>query len=326
VQAVVVREHGGPEVLRLEDGYPDPEPGPDEVVVELRAAALNRRDTLVRSGRSGIPPPFVPGSDGAGIVRGSGEEVVVYPSLRWGDREEAPGDRFEILGAPTDGTYAELIVLPRQNVQPKPARLSWEEAAALPLAGLTAYRALFSRGHLRGGETVLVLGAGSGVTTIAVQLAVQEGARVLVTSSSQEKLDRAAELGAAGGALYTEEGWVDEIRALAGGAGVDLVVDSAGTWEDSLRTLRRGGRLVALGATASEEARLAPRPFYGGQYSLLGTTMGSPRDFAGLLRLAAAGSWRPVVDSVRPLGEAAEAHRRLEAADHFGKLVLEVAA
>ena len=325
MQAIVVREHGGPEVLRLTE-HPDPEAGPDGVVVELRAAAVNRRDVMVRSGRSGIPAPFVPGSDGAGVVRGTGQEVVIDPSLRWGPREDAPGEAFEILGAPTDGTYAELVAVPRANVFPKPRRLSWTEAAGLPLAGVTAYRALFSRGRLRGGETLLVQGAGSGVSTLAVQLAVQEGARVLVTSSSQAKLDRARELGAAAGVRYTEEGWTDEIRALAGGEGVDVVLDSTGTWEDSLHCLRRGGRLVVLGATAKNDVSLEARPFYNGQFSLLGTMMGSPGDFAGLLRVVDGGSWTPVLDSVRPLADAADAHRRMEAGEQFGKLVLEVAA
>ena len=214
--------------------------------------------------------------------------------------------------------------MPRANVFPKPARLSWAEAASFPLAGLTAYRALFSRGRLRGGETVLVQGAGSGVSTFAVQLAVHEGARVLVTSSSQEKLARAVELGAAGGALYTEDGWIDEIRSLAGGQGVDLALDSAGLWADSLGTLRPGGRLVVFGATAAKEAALAVRPYYFAQHSILGTTMGSPGDFGGLLRVVNHGSWSPVIDSVRPLADAAEAHRRIDAGEQFGKLVLEI--
>jgi NADPH:quinone reductase-like Zn-dependent oxidoreductase len=323
VQAVVVSEHGGAEVLRLEE-VPDPEPGPDDVVVELRAAALNRRDTYVRTGRLGFPPGVIPGSDGAGVVLGTGQEVVIHPLLYWGDRDDAPAEGYEILGGPTNGTYAELVRVPRANVLPKPSRLSWTEAAALPLAGLTAYRALFSRGRLRGGETVLVQGAGSGVSTMAIQLAAHEGARVLVTSSSDEKIARAVELGAAGGARYTHEDWVDEIRGLAGGNGVDVVLDSTGTWADSLRTLRPGGRLVVFGATVSPEASIQVRPFYFGQYSILGTTMGSPSDMAGLLRVVNHASWCPVIDSVRPLADAAEAHRRIEAGEQFGKLVLEV--
>ena len=324
MHAVVLREFGAPRVLRYEE-LPDPEPGPGEVVVELRAAALNRRDTFVRKGLYEYPLPLVPGSDGAGVRRDTGEEVVVLPSLGWGEREEAPGPEFEILGGPTSGTYAELVKVPAENVFPKPRRFSWEQAAAFPLAGLTAYRALFTRARVRAGETVLVLGAGSGVTTFAVSLAVQSGARVFVTSSSSAKIERARELGAAAGVDYTAGDWVAEVRALTGGEGVDVVLDSVGaTWPDSLRCLRKGGRAVVFGATAGTKVELEVRPVYFGQLSLLGTTMGSPQEFAGLLDAIERGSWASVVDSVRPLAEAASAHERLESGAHFGKLVLSI--
>lgn len=311
--------------LVLED-VPDPEPRPGEVVVELRAAALNRRDLLVRRGVYPFPLPLVPGSDGAGVRRDTGEEVVILPSLHWGDGEDAPTDRFEILGGPSAGTYAELVAVPEENAVPKPAGLSWPEAAAFPLAGLTAFRALFSRGGLRAGETVLVLGAGSGVSTFTVQLAAQAGARVLVTSSSEEKLERARGLGAETGVLYTDEGWPDRVRELTGGGGVDLVLDSVGsTWQQSVTCLRKGGRCVVFGATGGgAPVELDVRPFYLSWKSLLGTTMGSPRDFAGLLEALGRGGVTPVVDSVRPLAETEAAHARLEGGDHFGKLVLDI--
>lgn len=324
MHAVVLREFGAPAVLRYEE-FPDPEPGPGEVVVELRAAALNRRDTFVRKGAYEYRLPLVPGSDGAGVRRDTGEEVVILPSLRWREREEAPGPDFEILGGPTNGTYAELVKVPAANVFPKPRRLSWEEAAAFPLAGLTAYRALFTRARVREGETVLVLGAGSGVTTFAVSLARQAGARVVVTSSSSAKIERAKELGAEAGVDYTAGDWVAEVRGLTGGEGVDVVVDSVGaTWPDSLRCLRKGGRAVVFGATAGTKVELEVRPFYFGQFSLLGTTMGNAKEFAGLLEAIERGSWVPAIDSVRPLAEAASAHERLESGRHFGKLVLAV--
>ena len=210
--------------------------------------------------------------------------------------------------------------MPEVNVFPKPVRLSWEEAAALPLAGLTAYRALFSRGGLRAGETVLVLGAGSGVSTFAVQLAAQCGARVLVSSSSDAKLERAKALGADGGVNYASEDWVAAVKALGG---ADLVIDSVGsTWAESVDCLRPGGRVVVFGATGGTEATLAVRPFYFAQMSLLGTMMGSPADFAGLLDALEAGSWRPVVDSVTPLAEVATALAKQESGTQFGKLVL----
>lgn len=316
MEAVVVREWGRLEALAV----PDPEPARGEIVVELRAAALNRRDLGVVAGRSGdFPRPFVPGSDGAGTRRDTGEEVIVFPSLAWGGGEEAPGPDFRILGGRDDGTWAELIALPEENLFPKPARLSWHEAAALPLAGLTAYRALFSRGGLRAGETVLVLGAGGGVATFAVQLAAQVGAHVLVTSSSDEKIERARELGAERGVPYAGGDWAEELAGTC-----DLVVDSVGaTWPESLRCLKPGGRLVVFGATAGADVTLNVRAFYFGQWSILGTTMGSPRDFVGLLDAVERGDWRPVVDSVRPLAEAASAQARMAAGEQFGKLVLE---
>ena len=324
MQAIALTENGGPEVVFARE-HPDPDPVAGAVIVELRAAALNRRDTLVRQGVYEFPFPYVLGSDGAGVRRDTGEEVVILPSLAWGEREAAPGPDFRILGGPDDGTHAELIQVPEENVFPKPQRLSWAEAAAFPLAGLTAYRALFTRARLERGESVAVLGAGSGVSTIAVQLAVQAGAQVYVTSSEPAKIEAAVARGAAGGVDYTQDGWVEELRQLAGGEGVDVVVDSVGsTWPDSLSALRIGGRVVCFGATGGTEAELQVRQFYFLQASLLGTTMGSPREFAGLLKMIDAGSWAPVVDSVRPLAEAAEAHRRLEAREHFGKLVLEI--
>ena len=287
MKAVVVNEGGG---LSYED-FPDPVAGPGEVVVELKAAAINRRDLLLRNPPGPayeFPKPIVPGSDGAGIRRDTGEEVVIYPGLHWGPREDAAGPEWGILGGPSNGTYAELVKLPEENVYRKPPRLSWEEAAAFPLAALTAYRALFAVGRLRADETVLVLGAGSGVSTFAVQLAAQEGARVLVTSSSEEKIERAKELGAAGGVLYTDEGWPEAVGP------VDLVLDSVGsTWRDSARALRPGGRLVVFGGTGGPEVTLDVRAIYLSWKSILSTTMGSPHDFFAMLRMVNDGDWHP---------------------------------
>ena len=316
-----VRVHEG-STLRYEQ-VADPSPGPGEVLVELRAAGLNRRDLLVRDGVYPFPLPLVPGSDGAGVRRDTGEEVVVFPGLGWGDREDAPAAGFGILGGPSDGTYAELVALPEENLFAKPRALSWEEAAAFPLAAVTAYRALFARGGLQPGETVLVLGAGSGVSTFAVQLAAQAGARVLVTSSSDEKIARAKELGAEAGVNYaTTPDWPQAVEQLGP---VDLVLDSVGsTWQQSLDSVRVGGRVVVFGGTGGTEVTLQVRPFYFRQQSLHGTQLGSPRDFVALLRLVEEATWRPVLDSVRPLAEAGAALDRLASGAHFGKLVLRV--
>ena len=257
-----IRVHSGGE-LRYET-VPDPEPGPGQVVVELKAAALNRRDLLVREGVYPYPLPLVLGSDGAGVRRDTGAEVVINPGVHWGPSEEASGPEFEILGGPDHGTFAELVAVPAENLFPKPARLSWEEAAALPLAGVTAYRALFGRARLRNGERVLVLGAGSGVSSFAVQLAVQGGAEVLVTSSSDEKLARARELGATAGVNYGTEDWVAWAKDRGG---VDVVIDSVGsTWPQSLECLRPGGRCVVFGATGGTDVQLPVRPFYFAQW------------------------------------------------------------
>jgi zinc-binding alcohol dehydrogenase/oxidoreductase len=314
MRAAVVDGFGGPDRLRY-GTVPDPAPAPGWVVVELRASALNWHDVLVRQGRYDSPLPHVPGADGAGVA--DGQPVMILPSLWWGENERVPGPRFEILGDRRPGTYAELVRVPEECVVPKPAGLGWHEAAALPLAGATCYRALFSRGRLTAGESVLVVGAGGGVATMAVALAAGVGAHVVVASSSLEKIERARELGAADGVLYTDPSWVEPGR-------FDLVLDPVGRWEESLRALRPGGRLVTLGASRAETARVDIRSFFFGQFDLLGTTMGSPRDFAGLLALMDRERIPPpVIDTVFPLDEAHLAHERMESGAGFGKIVLD---
>lgn len=315
MKAVLLRDGGE---LSFED-VDDPVPGPGEVLVEVRAAAVNRRDAFLRNPPSpayAFPLPLIPGSDAAGIRRDTGEEVVVYPCVGWSG-DDVPPPEWELLGGPRDGAYAELVTVPAENVFPKPEGWSFEEAATLPIAALTVYRGLFTVGRLQRGETVLVLGTGSGVSTFAIQLARQAGARVLVTSSTHEKIERATRLGADGGALYTEQGWAEQL------APVDLVFDSVGTtWADSLRALRSGGRVVAMGATGGPKVTLDIRELYLEWRSVRGTTLGSPRDFANLLAMAAEADWRPIVDSVRPLAEADAAQQRMLSGKHFGKLVL----
>lgn len=327
MRAVVLERFGGPEVLTTRD-IPDPAPREGWVTVDLKACALNWHDCLVRQGRyPGVPLPHVIGSDGAGVRSDTGERVVVLPSLFWGDDERAPGPDWEILGDRTPGTYAERVSVPAANVLPLPAGWSFTDAAALPLAGLTAFRALFVRGELRAGETVLVLGAGGGVASIAIALAHAAGARVLVTTSSEEKLELAQALGAEDGALYTDDDWPERIRALSGGRGADLVIDSVGAWEQALGATAAGGRLVTFGATRTAATEVDVRRFYFAQQTILGTTMGSPRDFAGLLGLVdRLPAWRPLVDRILPLEEAAAAHALMESRGHSGKVVLHIAS
>jgi zinc-binding alcohol dehydrogenase/oxidoreductase len=323
MDAVVMREFGGPSVLGLES-VPDPVDRPGWVTVRLQASALNWHDVLVRRGQYGSPLPHVPGADGAGVRLDTGEDVVVLPSLFWGDRQAAPARNWEILGDHRWGTYAELVSVPAECVLPRPKGLGLVEAAALPLVGLTTYRALFSRGRLQRGESLLVLGASGGVATMAVSLASAAGADVVVTSSSRAKIDAARELGAADGVDHTRDDWVEQARAMAAyGQGFDLVIDSVGRWAESISCLRPGGRCVVLGASAATEATLDVRPFYFRQYELIGTTMGSPVDMAGLLSFLQAHSVAPpVIDRAFRLDEAPAAHERLEAGAGFGKLVL----
>ena len=328
-----MNEAGGPEVLVLET-VADPQPGPGEVVVALKAAALNRRDVFVRKGVAKVPLPLTLGSDGAGIVHkvgagvsriSEGDEVVILPSLAWGPDQRAPGPGFRILGGPDQGTYAEQIVIPAENVYPKPGRLSWHEAAALPLAGLTAWRALMSRARVVPGETVLVIGIGGGVATFALNIAKAAGCRVVVTSSSDEKLAAAKALGADVGVNYAEAGddWPAAVKE-ANGGGVDVVIDSVGsTWAGSIDACAPGGRVVVFGGTGGAKVELQVRPVTLGQVALLGSTMGSPAEFRQLLTAVDNQQWTPVIDSVRPLAEAAAAHEREEQGLHFGKLVLD---
>jgi zinc-binding alcohol dehydrogenase/oxidoreductase len=334
MKAIVLRQPGGPEQLHLEE-IPTPEPGPGEVLVALQAAALNRRDILMRSRPQMVDMmPFIPGSDGAGVIAATGtgvnrlkegDEVVIYPSLWWGIFESHPSEDFQILGGPTDGTYAQFIRIPAENVFPKPAHLSFEEAAAFPLAGLTAWRALVSKAQVKPGERVLIPGAGSGVATFALQIARLAGAQVYVTSHSDQKLQRALDLGADGAVNYTQPDWPDEVRRISQG-GFEVVIDSVGaaTFNPALDLLVPGGRMISFGSTSGLDTSLEIRQVYRKQISLMGTTMGSPQEFAQVLAAVNSGKIKPVIDSTFPLVEASAAHRRLEDQKQFGKVILTI--
>jgi zinc-binding alcohol dehydrogenase/oxidoreductase len=341
MKAAVIREYGDASVFALED-VADPVAGPGEVVVDLRAASVNRRDRGIRAGslvpraiggQSEQPPtfPLILGSDGAGVVSelGSGvggvavgDEVVINPSLNWGGSDESPGPDWETLGVPRQGTYAERIAVPAAFVAPKPPRLTWCEAAAAPLAGLTAWRAVVTKARVAAGERVLVPGVGSGVATFVLQFAHAFGCEVVVTSSSEGKLARAQDLGAAGGHLYTATDWPARVGAF------DVVIDSIGEpiWSALGALLRPGGRMVSYGRTAGSVVSLEIAKFFHAQWTFLGTANGSPAEFAAMIEHLAACEWRPVIDSEYALEEISQAHARFEAPERFGKIAIAIAS
>lgn len=333
MRAAQLTAFGWPPAVEVRE-VPDPAPGPGEVVVAVETAALNRRDLWVARYDGYCELPVTLGSDGAGRIAAvgdgveglaPGDEVVIDPTLGWGADEDRPGPDFDILGAPTPGTLAELVAVPAANVHPRPGRLSWQESAALCLGGLTAWRAL-ATGSVGPGTRLLVTGAGGGVSTFALQIAVALGATVFVTSGEPAKLARATALGAAGGVSYRDPHWPDALLELAGGP-LDVVIDGYGapTWPGALRVLRPGGRLVSYGDTGGGTATVAVDEVYWQWRSILGTSMGSPRDFRRLLDHVGTASWRPVVERRFDLGEAAGALVAMEDAGRYGKIVVEVA-
>lgn len=332
MQAVRVHELGGPEKLRVDD-VPVPAAGDGEALVRVHAAALNHRDLFITQGLyPKIQMPVTLGSDGAGEVAalGSvvdglavGDEVVIDPMLDWGaDPHVWDAAASSILGMPHQGTFAQYVAVPIDNVYRKPAALSIEEAAAIPLAGLTAYRAVVTRGALQAGETILITGIGGGVQTFVLLFAKHLGAHAIVTSSSDEKLERARELGADVAINYaTNPDWPKLLRSTAP---VDLIVDSSGgdTLRKALDAVRPGGRIVVYGGT-NGDATVKMFPLFWKHVTILGTSMGSPCDFAAMLELFA-GGLRPVVDRVFLLDDAVAAFERLASAQQFGKVVLRV--
>jgi zinc-binding alcohol dehydrogenase/oxidoreductase len=331
MQAIVINKGGGPEVLQLVE-QPHPVPAPGQARVRLRAAGINHRDVWQRKAYPG-PQPMILGSDGAGVVEAlgapadeawRGQEVLINPGLYWGEREEAQARAFQILGNPTPGTYAAAVVVPVENLAPKPEHLNWVQAAALPLAGLTAWRALFTQGALRPGQTVLLPGIGSGVAGFALLFAKGAGARVIVTSSSAEKLAKARAQGADGAVNYREENWEEQVRDLAGADGIDLAVDHSGekTLPAAVRLVRPGGRVVSLGVTTGAELHANLRDLFVHQVHLIGTYMGSPREFAAMLRFVRQAHIVPEVNHVFPLAQAPQAHALMEAGGQYGKIVL----
>ncbi len=317
MKAIRIHEDGGPDVLRYED-VPDPVPRDGEVLIELRAASLNHLDVWIRKGLPSVPKPRILGADGAGVIAGTETRVVINPGIM-------SDGRMHIVGETMDGTHAELIAVPRDYVHPIPASLSFEEAAAFPLVFVTAYRMLVTRARLQPGEWVLIWGIGGGVATAALTIAKSLGAHVAVTSSSDEKLARARELGADLGVNHATGDVVAAVKEASGG-GAHVIVDDVGeaTWKRTLESARAEARIVVCGATTGPNPPAALHRLWWKQLSILGSSMGTPEDFQGVYDMVAAGRARPVVDRVFPLAEARTAHERLEAGDQFGKIVLSI--
>ena len=328
MRAVRIHEDGGPEVLVLEEA-PDPVAGPGDVLVRLRASALNHLDVWIRKGLPSVPKPRILGADGAGIVEAlgegvtgfePGERVVLNPGI------EAGGGRIHVIGEHRDGTNAELIAVPATNVHPIPEGLSFEEAAAFPLVFETAYRMLVTRAGLREGEWVLAWGIGGGVSTAALAIAKALGANVLATSSSDAKLEQARELGADATVNHATGDVKEAVQEATGGRGIDVVVEHVGqaTWATSLQVAAPGGRIAVCGATSGPNPPAALHRIWWKQLSILGSTMGTGEDFARAYELVGSGRARPVIDEVLPLEEIRAAHERLEAGEQLGKIVLTI--
>jgi len=317
VKAIRIHEDGGPEVLRYEE-VADPVPADGEVLVELRAASLNHLDVWIRKGLPSVPKPRILGADGAGVLAGTGERVVINPGI-------VRNGRVSIIGETMDGTHAELIAVPREFVHPIPGDLSFEEAAAFPLVFETAYRMLVTRANVQPGEWVLVWGIGGGVATASLAIAKALGAQVIVTSSSDEKLERARRLGADEVVNHATGDVVATVKEVTEG-GAHVVVDDVGeaTWRRTLDAARPEGRVVVCGATTGPNPPAALHRIWWKGLTVLGSTMGTPADFQGAYDLIAAGKARPVVDRVFPLSEARAAHERLEAGEQLGKIVLSI--
>ena len=314
---------------------PTPQPAAEQVLVRLHAAALNHRDVWIQKGQyAGIKLPCTLGADGSGEIAALGAgvtgwevgaPVIIYPGVAWGSGQRAQGRDFRVLGMPDPGTFAEYSAVPARYVRPRPAHLSWEQAAALPLAGLTAYRAAFRRAQVQPGERVLVTGVGGGVALQAAQFCAACGSEVWVTSGDDDKLARALALplGLRGGINYKQENWGRALTQQAGGS-FDVIIDSAAgaAFDTLLNVAAPGGRIVFYGATLGNMPQLPAAKVFWNQLSILGSSMGSEQDFDDMLALVNERQLVPVVDNVFPLAEGEAALRYLEASRQLGKVVL----
>lgn len=339
MRAAIFHENGGPEVVRIEE-LPRPSPGPGEVLLEAKAAALNHLDLWVRRG---LPiettMPHIGGSDVAGVIVEAGdgvdaarvgERVVLNPSLWCGEcewcrrGEESMCLRYRIIGEHTNGGFAEYLAVPADHAYRLPDAMRFEDAAALPVSYMTAWRALHTRAWLDGGEDVLVLGASGGTAIAAVQIALDLGARVFAVTSGADNVERLRALGAAFVYDRSSTDWSKAVHTDTGKRGVDVVVENVGeaTWKGSMRSLAQGGRLVTYGGTTGPKVEIDLRVMFWKQLSIYGTTMASKREFEAMLDAAFTGRIQPVIDTVMRLDQAREAHERLEAGGQFGKILL----
>ncbi|WP_026702632.1 zinc-binding dehydrogenase [Salibacterium aidingense] len=303
-----------------------PEPEAGQVRVRLKTTGMNHRDLSILHRHQPEDPACIIGSDGAGIIDAvgdnvtrisTGDEVIVNPGLGWKENSDAPPEGFDILGVPTDGTFAEYIVISADNVEPKPEQLSWEEAGVLALPALTAYRVLFTRARVHPGDKVFIPGIGGGVATFLLQFAKAAGATVYVTSRSEEKRKQALELGAEK-AIDSHEDWTEALN----GEKMDIVIESIGgaTFNKSLAQLRRGGTMVTFGSSTDDTVELNIRPFFYGQYNLLGSTMGSTEELQEMLAFIKKHDIKPVMDKSFPLASFEEAFDRLHQAAQIGNI------
>lgn len=301
-----------------------PDAGPNQVLVDLRSAALNHRDNWMLKGQyPGLRPDIILGSDGAGIVQG--REVLINPAIGWGDNPRFPSLSFHILGMPGHGTFAEKIAVDADRLVDKPAHLSFAEAAALPLAGLTAYRTLFTRCRLQPSERVLISGIGGGVALLACQFAIAVGAEVYVTSSSTAKIESAVKLGAKGGVDYRQTGWSGEFGKETGG--FDVIVDGAGGpgFAELVRVTKPGARIGVYGGTCGPWQNVSPQTIFFRQVDILGSTMGSDQDFTDMITFVTEHQIVPIIDSQFDLADGNLAIKRMDQGLQFGKIVLAIA-
>ena len=318
MKALVLTENGKLPTL-LESAHPIP--SDEQAVVEVKAASLNHRDLWIAKGQyPNIRYPLILGSDAAGLYEG--REVVLQPGIDWGNDESHQGKDYQILGLPRNGTFAQQVLVEKDQIFPKPAHLRLEEAAALPLAGVTAYRVLFSRCKAKAGEKILVTGAGGGVALFCVQFALKVGLEVYVTSGSDEKIKKAIALGAVGGVNYKSGDWATDLKKIAGG--FDIVIDGAGGagFSQLVKLCNPGARIGIYGGTLGAVPDFSPQPIFWKQLSILGSTMGSDHDFSEMLAFVNKHEIVPIIDSVYNLEDGKEAFKRMESGQQFGKIVL----